>query len=85
MFWNDFFWRHHVERFLSPSLQHVQPFWYYIPVLLAGLFPWTPLALLLFSPKTYDDARIRFLTFWLLYALAFFSAAQNKYRDMFYR
>ena len=78
VFWNDFFWKHHVERFLSPSLQHVQPFWYYIPVLLAGLFPWTPLALLLFSPKTYDDARVRFLTLWLLYALVFFSAAQNK-------
>jgi len=77
-FWMDFFWKHHVERFLSSSLQHVQPFWYYIPVLLAGLFPWTPLAGLLLLRKTYDDVRVRFLTLWLLYALVFFSAAQNK-------
>lgn len=77
-FWTDFFWKHHVERFLSSSLQHVQPFWYYVPVLLAGLFPWTPLAGLLLLRKTYDDTRVRFLTVWLLYALVFFSAARNK-------
>src|SRR5579871_5855026 len=44
VFWQEFFWKHHVQRFLTPLLEHVQPFWYYIPVILAGLFPWTPLA-----------------------------------------
>ena len=78
VFWNEFFWKHHVDRFLHPTLDHPQPFWYYLPVLLAGLFPWTPLAGLLFSPKTYRDERIRFLMFWLLFGLVFFSAAQNK-------
>jgi hypothetical protein len=47
-------------------------------VLLAGLFPWTPLVGLLLRPRTYQDTRIRFLVFWLLIGLAFFSAAQNK-------
>ena len=42
VFWNEFFWKHHVDRFLHPTLDHPQPFWYYVPVLLAGLFPWTP-------------------------------------------
>ena len=60
-FWNDFFWKQHVERFFSPTLDHVQPFWYYIPVLLAGLFPWTPLAGLLARRKIYDDVRVRLL------------------------
>jgi 4-amino-4-deoxy-L-arabinose transferase len=78
VFWNEFFWKHHVDRFLHPTLDHPQPFWYYLPVLLAGLFPWTPLAGLLFRPKTYQDERIRFLVFWLLFGLVFFSAAQNK-------
>jgi len=78
VFWNEFFWKHHVDRFLHTSLEHVQPFWYYLPVLLAGLFPWTPLAALLVRPATYKDERIRFLVFWLLFGLAFFSAAQNK-------
>lgn len=78
VFWNEFFWKHHVDRFLHTSLEHVQPLWYYLPVLLAGLFPWTPLAGLLFRPRTYQDERIRFLVFWMLFGLAFFSAAQNK-------
>jgi len=78
VFWDEFFWKHHVDRFLHPTLDHPQPFWYYVPVLLAGLFPWTFLAGLLFRPKTYQDARIRFLVLWLAFGLVFFSAAQNK-------
>ena len=78
VFWDEFFWKHHVERFLHPTLEHVQPFWYYLPVLLAGLFPWTPLAGLLFRPKVYEDVRIRFLALYLAFGLLFFSAAQNK-------
>jgi 4-amino-4-deoxy-L-arabinose transferase-like glycosyltransferase len=77
-FWNDIFWKQQVGRFLNTSLEHVQPRWYYVPILLAGLFPWTPLAALLFRAKTFQDERIRFLTFWLLFGLLFFSAAQNK-------
>jgi 4-amino-4-deoxy-L-arabinose transferase-like glycosyltransferase len=77
-FWNEFFWKHHVDRFLHPTLDHPQPFWYYLPVLLAGVFPWTPLAGLLVRPQTYKDERIRFLVVCLLFGLVFFSAAQNK-------
>lgn len=78
VFWKEFFWRQHFERFFTSSLQHVQPFWFYIPVLLAGLFPWIPLAGVLFRGKTYEDARVRFLSVWLVYALLFFSIARNK-------
>ena len=78
-FWNELFWKHHVERALSAdALQHGQPFWYYAPVLLAGLFPWTPLAALMARRKIYDDGRIRFLSIWLLAAFVFFSAVPNK-------
>jgi 4-amino-4-deoxy-L-arabinose transferase-like glycosyltransferase len=77
-FWDEFFWKHHVARFLTPDLQHVQPFWYYVPVLLAGLFPWTPLALLAARRKTWDDERVLFLALWLLLGLVFFSFSQNK-------
>jgi len=78
VFWNDIFWKQQVERFLHPTLDHPQPFWFYLPVLLAGLFPWTPLAGLLVRPGTYKDERIRFLVVWLVFGLVFFSAAQNK-------
>lgn len=77
-FWSDYFWKHQVGRFFETSLQHVQPFWYYLPVILAGLFPWTPLAALLTRWKTYDDARVRFLALWMLYGLLFFSISRNK-------
>ncbi len=77
-FWDDFFWKQHVARFLTPSLEHVQPFWYYIPILLAGLFPWTPLAALLARRKTYADLRVRLLAVWIVFGLVFFSVARNK-------
>ena len=77
-FWDDFFWKQHVARFFTPALEHVQPFWYYVPVLLGGLFPWTPLAGALANSKIYRDVRIRFLAAWTLYGLIFFSAASNK-------
>ncbi len=77
-FWDDFFWKQHVARFLTPNLEHVQPFWYYIPVLLAGLFPWTPLAALLAQRRLYSDRRVQLLAAWVLFGLIFFSVARNK-------
>ncbi len=77
-FWQDYLWKQQILRFFSPVLQHPQPFWYYLPVILAGLFPWTPLAALIFRRKTFDDVRVRFLVAWLLFALVFFSIARNK-------
>lgn len=72
-FVDEFIWKHHFQRFTSAELQHVRPFWFYVPVLLAALFPWTPALLLLPGQK-----QIRFLAIWIAYALLFFSAAQNK-------
>lgn len=77
-FWQDYLWKQQVLRFFSLSLRHGQPFWFYVPVILAGLFPWTALAGLLLRPRTFEDVRVRFLTAWLLWALVFFSAARNK-------
>jgi len=41
-FVDEFIVRHHIQRFLSPELQHVQPFWFYVPVLAGLLMPWAP-------------------------------------------
>lgn len=38
-----FFWKHNVLRFLTP-FDHLEPVWYYAPLLLAGLLPATLLA-----------------------------------------
>ena len=77
-FLGDFFLKQHLARFFTGELQHQQPFWFYIPVLLAGLFPWTPLLALLFRRPLYHDARLRFLLISAAFGLLFFSASTNK-------
>jgi 4-amino-4-deoxy-L-arabinose transferase-like glycosyltransferase len=77
-FVDDFFLKHHLERLTSGALQHVQPFWFYGPVLVAALFPWSPLLALLFRKSLYKDPRRRLLLLWLVFGLLFFSIAANK-------
>ena len=71
-FVDQFFWRHHVERFVSDSLQHGQPFWFYAPVLIAGLFPWIPLL------AAIGRARAPVLALVAGFGFVFFSASHNK-------
>ena len=77
-FLQEFFWKHHVERFMTGALLHERPFWFYIPVLLAGLFPWSPLLLVTFSKSIYRDPRARFLAAWFAWGFVFFSLSRNK-------
>jgi 4-amino-4-deoxy-L-arabinose transferase-like glycosyltransferase len=74
----EFFWKHHVERAFSDALLHRQPFWYYLPVLLVALVPWTPLAALAATRWRTPDVRRRFLFVWALWGLVFFSIPVNK-------
>ncbi|MBS1828353.1 MAG: glycosyltransferase family 39 protein [Acidobacteria bacterium] len=75
VFLEDFILKHHLGRFTTSALQHVQPFWFYVPVLLGAVFPWTPLVALLRRPT---DGALRFLGAWVVFGFVFFSAAQNK-------
>ncbi len=77
-FLDDLIWKQHFARFLTVSLQHVQPFWYYAPVLIAGLFPWSPALALLFQRRLYTDDRLRALLATAVFGLVFFSASRNK-------
>lgn len=77
-FIEEFFVKHHLERLYSASLQHVQPWYYYLPVLLAGLFPWTPLLGLLLRRQIRWDPCRRFLAVISLFGLCLFSASLNK-------
>jgi 4-amino-4-deoxy-L-arabinose transferase-like glycosyltransferase len=72
-----FFWEHHFGRFARPDLQHVQPFWFYLPILLGLVFPWTPL-LALIRRSTFKDAPERVFAAVAVFGLAFFSASTNK-------
>jgi len=77
-FLEEFFWRHHLERFASETIQHVQPFWFYVPVLAAALVPWTPLLVCGFRREHWSDPRRRWLLVCFLFGFVFFSAAINK-------
>jgi len=67
-----------VQRFISPSLQHVQPWWFYVPLLPAAFFPWTPVLALLVRRGLYSDQRLRFLLVTAVWGFIFFSASTNK-------
>jgi 4-amino-4-deoxy-L-arabinose transferase-like glycosyltransferase len=70
-----FFVQHHFERFTQSGLEHVQPWWFYLPILLALLFPWFPL---MGQIRIGGDARLRALAAVLLTGFVFFSASVNK-------
>lgn len=77
-FVQKFFWEHQVERFSTPALAHGQPFWFFLPVIVAALFPWIPALVLICRRSLYSDSRRRFLLLWVVFGLAFFSASRNK-------
>jgi 4-amino-4-deoxy-L-arabinose transferase-like glycosyltransferase len=40
IFFRHFFWQHNVQRFLAP-FDHVEPIWFYVPIMLGGMLPGT--------------------------------------------
>jgi 4-amino-4-deoxy-L-arabinose transferase-like glycosyltransferase len=70
---------HNLQRFTSTIHHHPGPFWYYLPILLAGLFPWSGLAvpgLAWVRPKS--SRSDLFVALWLGLPLVFFSVAGSK-------
>ncbi len=76
-FVEEFFLRHHFSRFSSVELQHVQPFWFYVPVLLGLLYPWLPLVVGL-QPRLWRYGMRRVWAATFLFGFVFFSASTNK-------
>jgi len=81
-FINTFIGFNNITRFTTPEHPSGKLWYYYIPVLLAGLFPWT--AVLVQSIKsswnTYGQtfARLQFLNIWAAFILVFFTISQTK-------
>ena len=76
-----FFWEHNVLRFLKP-FDHLQPVWYYAPILLAGFLPGVVVGVgYLRSVLRGEPVRSAAGGFWLLaggWCLAFFSFSGSK-------
>ncbi len=88
-FFRVFFLQHNLERFATNVYHHPQPFWFYLPVALLALVPWTVFVVAAvvdairdwrFSvqqPAGQEDFRT-YLTLWLLLPIIFFSLSQSK-------
>jgi 4-amino-4-deoxy-L-arabinose transferase-like glycosyltransferase len=72
--------RHHFARVFNAqaAVLHPQPFWFYVPVLVALMLPWTPLALAAHPRRLWADQRTRFFVVWLGWGLLLFSLSSGK-------
>jgi 4-amino-4-deoxy-L-arabinose transferase-like glycosyltransferase len=88
-FFRVFFLQHNLERFASNMYHHPQPFWFYLPVALVALIPWTVFAVAALvdairdwrysaqEPAGTEDLRL-YLTLWVILTILFFSISRSK-------
>jgi 4-amino-4-deoxy-L-arabinose transferase-like glycosyltransferase len=88
-FFRVFVLEHNLARFGSNLYHHQEPFWYYLPVTLLGLVPWTVFVLAAFAEAVRrwwakrqtigpEDGMNVFLLTWLIVPAVFFSISQSK-------
>ncbi|KEF42876.1 MAG: glycosyl transferase [Cyanobium sp. CACIAM 14] len=91
-FWDSFFGYHNLQRFTEVVNRHLQPWWFFLPVMLVASLPVTPLLLVGLAraigplrrawcpaiPRPPVASLGRFAACWLLAVLLFFTAAATK-------
>jgi 4-amino-4-deoxy-L-arabinose transferase-like glycosyltransferase len=90
-FFRVFILEHNLARFSQDVYHHRQPFWFYLPVFLLAMMPWTIVLIaaawervrLLWSERkeafsSPEDSWPLFLLIWMLVPILFFSASQSK-------
>ena len=84
-FIRTFFLLHNIQRFTTPVFHHVRPFWYFAPVLIAGLAPWTFLifpaarvARLAVKNQSWSSRPGLYFGCWAAFAIIFFSISKSK-------
>jgi 4-amino-4-deoxy-L-arabinose transferase-like glycosyltransferase len=85
-FWDSFFGYHNLQRFTGVVNNHLQPWWFFLPVLVVASLPFTPLLLqgLLASLRCRraslppEQSLQLFAACWLLAVLGFFTLAATK-------
>jgi 4-amino-4-deoxy-L-arabinose transferase-like glycosyltransferase len=77
-----FIWQHNFQRYLTPVFQHRQPFWFYVPVLLAASLPWFVMGISVIFTKwnqvEWQDSPAIFIFCWTAFPFLFFSISQSK-------
>lgn len=92
-FFHEFFLEHNLARFATNLYHHPEPFWYYLPVIVLALVPWTVFAILAFvqpvrawwserkAAAEKPDLELQLNLFaccWLVVPTAFFSISRSK-------
>lgn len=85
-FVDTFLIHHNLLRFATNEFQHSRPFWFYVPVILGAMLPWTFLLLLpggrtreLFNFNSWRSHPQRaFLCLWMAIPFVFFTVARSK-------
>ena len=80
-----FFVDENVQRFVTDRYNTPRPFWFYLPILVGGLLPWSPLMLVWWRPIRRLAQRARrvqpvevWLAVWALAPLLFYSMSAGK-------
>jgi 4-amino-4-deoxy-L-arabinose transferase-like glycosyltransferase len=84
--WAHFYFVYeHWERFTSAGHGRYQPFWFFIPIVLLGLFPWTGFLWASFRDalaggwsRRRENADAWFFATWAIFIFLFFSESQSK-------
>jgi 4-amino-4-deoxy-L-arabinose transferase-like glycosyltransferase len=88
-FFRIFIIQHNFKRYLTPEFQHIQPFWFYGPILFIALFPWMTATISTLgiwaklalrgsiTNAESDVASVLFLTF-AVFTVLFFSVSNSK-------
>jgi len=77
--------QHNFERYLTPLYQHRQPVWFFLPIMLLALLPWTVLlgpvmqeGRRLWRERTWRNSPGFFFACWAIFPMIFFSLSQSK-------
>jgi 4-amino-4-deoxy-L-arabinose transferase-like glycosyltransferase len=80
-----FIFQHNFERYLTPLFQHQQPFWFFGPITILALLPWSAFligtaqeAMRLWREKTWTNSPGFFVACWAVFPVLFFSFSQSK-------
>src|SRR5882724_10121384 len=83
-FFRIFIIEHNFKRYLTPEFQHIQPFWFYLPVLFVALYPWVGMTISAFTSVfrrkigTQLDNPATYVLCWALFPIIFFSLSKSK-------
>lgn len=84
-FLHVFIFQHNFERYLTPLFQHQQPFWFFGPITILALLPWSAFliaaaqeALRLWREKSWKNSPGFFVACWAVFPIVFFSFSQSK-------